>query len=254
MNTPKTPVEKPIAIDANTWVLVLTGAGVSAESGIPTFRGSNGLWENYPVEYVASPEGFMRDPALVWRFYSERRAFAKTCSPNPGHYALKDLEERLGDRFLLVTQNVDGLHRKAGSKRIVELHGNLFTTRCSQCDRIPFEDEDEYMGGTLPACALCAKTGKKSLLRPHIVWFGEMLAPENLSRIQAFMAQAAGNRFVFVAAGTSGVVYPAAGLVISARKLGGETFLVNAEPAENTEVFEHFIQGPSGQILPRLFS
>ncbi len=244
----------PIELTKKTWVLVLTGAGVSAESGIPTFRGSNGLWENYPVEYVASPEGFKRDPALVWRFYSQRRAFAKTCSPNPGHFALRSLEDYLGDHFLLVTQNVDGLHRKAGSQRLVELHGNLFTTRCSQCDRIPFADESEYMSEDLPFCDVCEKSGRKSLLRPHIVWFGEMLSTDDLDRVHGFMARASGEPFVFIAAGTSGVVYPAAGLVLAARRLGGRTFLVNAEPADNTRAFEHFLQGPSGQILPQLFS
>src|SRR5262245_32023136 len=113
----------PIPIDDRTRVLVVTGAGVSAESGLPTFRDANGLWENHPVEQVASPEGFAADPILVWRFYSERRAAALTVEPNPGHVALAALEARLGDRFLLATQNVDGLHRRAGSERIVELHG-----------------------------------------------------------------------------------------------------------------------------------
>ena len=122
-------------IDDDTRVMVMTGAGVSAESGIPTFRDANGLWENHPVEAVASPEGFERDPALVWRFYSERRVAAAKCEPNPGHLALARLEQRLGDRFLLVTQNVDGLHVRAGNTRLVEMHGNLFKTRCSACDR-----------------------------------------------------------------------------------------------------------------------
>jgi len=128
MSSPPAP---RVRIDDSTWVLALTGAGVSAESGIPTFRGSGGLWESQPVEWVASPVGFRSDPALVWRFYLHRRAHAKTCSPNPGHAALAELERRIGDRFLLATQNVDGLHLRAGSERVVELHGNIFKTRCS---------------------------------------------------------------------------------------------------------------------------
>jgi NAD-dependent deacetylase len=240
-------------IDSSTWVLALTGAGVSAESGIPTFRGSGGLWESHPVQWVASPEGFRKDPALVWRFYSQRRAHAKTCSPNPGHAALVDLEKRLGDRFLLATQNVDGLHLKAGSERLVELHGNLFKTRCSACDRPPFYDESIHEGEP-PECDQCAARGERSLLRPHIVWFGEVLDPANMARVSTFMQHAAsGGRFVFLAAGTSGAVYPAAGFVSAAARLGAETWLVNADPADNTSQFEHFVQGPSGEVLPKLW-
>lgn len=247
-----------IPIDDDTWVLVMTGAGVSAESGIPTFRDSNGLWENHPVEAVASPEGFRNDPVLVWRFYSDRRAAARLCEPNPGHHALVALEQRLGDRFLLATQNVDNLHRRAGSERLVELHGNLFQTRCSSCTRPPFRDEDEYRDKTLPGCSLCNAKGQTSLLRPHIVWFGEMLDPRDLQRVAQFMDAAGeatkrGGRFVFVAAGTSGVVYPAAALVDHARRNLAETWLVNAEPADNTSWFHHFVQGKSGEKLPLLF-
>jgi NAD-dependent deacetylase len=223
---------------------------VSAESGIPTFRAAGGLWETYPLEQVASPAGFARDPALVWRFYSERRRSASPCVPNPGHRALADLEQRLGDRFLLATQNIDGLHRKAGSERLVELHGNLFTTRCSRCPAAPFPDEAEYLGPSLPTCAACAASGRTSLLRPHIVWFGEMLDPRDLERVERFMSGA--RRLVFLAVGTSGAVWPAAGLVNAARGYGADTWLVNAEPADNTSNFEHFIQGPSGVVLPVL--
>jgi NAD-dependent deacetylase len=245
------PEIPPIPIDDDTWVLVLTGAGVSAESGIRTFRDAGGLWEDHPVDQVATPEGFAADPALVWRFYSARRAKAKTCAPNPGHRALRDLELRLGDRFLLATQNVDGLHGQAGSKRVVEVHGSLFLTRCSVCARPPFADDREYTDGP-PLCDACAAQGRRALLRPHIVWFGEMLDPAVLGRIAAFMRAACRHRFVFLAAGTSGVVYPAAGMVIEARASGALTWLVNAEPADNARHFEHFVQGPSGEILPRL--
>ena len=236
-----------LRIDASTYLLVLTGAGVSAESGIPTFRGIDGLWESHPVEEVASPQGFARDPALVWRFYSQRRAKALTVRPNPGHAALAAWERRLGDRFLLVTQNVDGLHRDAGSQRLAELHGHLFTTRCSRCDRPPFEDRRVYADGEVPACDACG-----GRLRPHIVWFGEMLDPEHFERIEAFVERSRAGRLVFVAAGTSGAVYPAASLVDVARSAGGETWLVNADRADNTRAFHHFVQGRSGEVLPRL--
>ncbi len=237
--------ERPV-IDDQTYVLVLTGAGVSAESGIPTFRGSGGLWESHSFEKLASPEGFAGDPDLVWRFYSWRRKVAKDCTPNPGHVALADLERRLGDRFLLATQNVDGLHRDAGSERLAEIHGNLFTTRCSSCDRPPFEDRALYESGA-PKCDRCG-----GLLRPHIVWFGEMLDPTHFERIESFLARARQGRLVFLAAGTSGVVYPAAGLVDLARRVGADTWLVNADPPENAHRFAHFVQGRSGEVLPQL--
>jgi NAD-dependent deacetylase len=243
-----------IALTDDTWLLVLTGAGVSAESGIPTFRASDGLWENHPVDKVATLPGFRADPALVWRFYSERRAHAKRCSPNPGHLTLAAVERQLGDRFLLATQNVDGLHRKAGSQRIVEMHGSLWLTRCSDCNRPPFADEAEYLDGTVPGCKVCGTSGRPALLRPHIVWFGEMLDPDDLQRIDDFAQTASRGRFVFLAVGTSGVVYPAAGLVRVAARLGAETWLANAEPPENASLFRSFLQGKSGEILPRLFS
>jgi NAD-dependent deacetylase len=242
-----------VEIDRDTWVLVLTGAGVSAESGIPTFRASpDGLWENHRIEEVASPEGFREDPALVWRFYSERRAKAKTVEPNPGHFALAALEEKLGDRFLLATQNVDGLHGRAGSRRVVEIHGNLFTSRCTGCDRAPFEDETVYAPGEVPGCARCAAEGRAALLRPHIVWFGEMLDPRDLHRISRFMSDAP--KLLFIAAGTSGAVYPAAGFVQQAKRYGARTVLVNADAADNGGYFDRWIRGRSGEVLPSLFA
>jgi NAD-dependent protein deacetylase/lipoamidase len=237
-------------LDGATRLLVLTGAGVSAESGIPTFRAAGGLWESHPVEKVASPEGFREDPELVWRFYSERRTQARTCAPNPGHRALVAVEERLQDRFLLVTQNVDGLHRRAGSRRLLEIHGNLFQSRCAHCDRPPFDDERTYGGDRPPLCDACQAAGRMGLLRPHIVWFGEMLDPAHLQRIDEFME--APGPLVFLAAGTSGVVYPAAGLVSAARQRGAETWLVNVEAPDNVSRFEHFIERPCGQALPEL--
>jgi NAD-dependent deacetylase len=231
---------------------VLTGAGISAESGVPTFRGIDGLWENHPVEEVASPQGFAKDPALVWRFYSQRRANVLEVTPNAGHTALARLEAALGERFLLATQNVDGLHARAGSKRLVELHGNLFRTRCSVCALAPFEDKRVYLTTALPECAACASKGRESLLRPDIVWFGEMLAESDVARVTEFIA-VAGEHLIFVAVGTSGAVYPAAGFVDLARAAGASTWLVNMDSADNAHRFEHFVQGASGKVLPGLF-
>jgi NAD-dependent deacetylase len=240
--------------EKNARLLVLTGAGVSAESGLATFRDSNGLWEQHRVEDVASPEGFTRDPDLVWRFYSLRRDQAKTVEPNPGHLALAEVERELQDRFLLVTQNVDGLHQRAGSERVIEIHGSLFRTKCSTCDLEPFDDHATYLSGTLPTCDRCEGRGRKALLRPDIVWFGEMLDPSHLQAIDAFMRRDTGAPFVFIAAGTSGAVWPAAGLVNQARSLGALTILVNAEPAENTARFHRFVQAKSASALSALFA
>lgn len=239
-----------LPIDAETRVLVLTGAGVSAESGVPTFRDANGLWETHAVEEVASPEGFAQDPALVWRFYAQRRAGVAGVEPNAGHRALAALERRLGDRFLLVTQNVDGLHLRAGSERVIELHGSLVHSRCAVCDRPPFLDPTPHAAP--PVCERCAARGRRALLRPHIVWFGELLDPGHLARIDAFLGERSAGRTLFLAVGTSGAVYPAAGLVQRARSLGAETWLVNAEPADNAAAFHHFVQGKSAQVLPAL--
>ncbi|MET0403728.1 MAG: Sir2 family NAD-dependent protein deacetylase [Cystobacter sp.] len=227
-------------------MLVLTGAGVSAESGIPTFRGSDGLWMNHPLEEVATPEGFEEDPARVWHFYSRLRASAAAHAPNAGHQALAEWERRMGDRFLLATQNIDGLHQRAGSERVVELHGSLFATRCHRCDRPAFEDPTVYPEGRVLECGLC-----HGHLRPDIVWFGEMLAPTHLARVDAFLSRR-DSRLVFLAVGTSGAVWPAAGFVEEARSMGGETWLVNADPADNTLHFHHFVQGRSGELLPKL--
>ena len=157
-----------LPLDPSSYLLVLTGAGISAESGVPTFRDANGLWEGHSIEEVASPEGFARDPLLVWKFYSERRANMTGVVPNAGHRALAEVEQRLGERFLLVTQNVDGLHAAAGSQRVVEMHGNLMRSRCTVCDRPPFEDRTAYKAGVAPMCGRCRAQGTDALLRPEI--------------------------------------------------------------------------------------
>jgi NAD-dependent deacetylase len=235
-----------LPIDSKTRLLVLTGAGVSAESGVPTFRDANGLWENHSIEEVATPSGFEADAELVWRFYSERRRKAGSVSPNPGHAALAAVEERMGDRFLLVTQNIDGLHQRAGSRRVIEIHGSLFRTRCFDCDLAEFSDTS--VRAAVPRCEACG-----GRLRPAVVWFGEMIDPQVLRRIAAFIDAARQGTLAFLAVGTSGAVYPAAGLVLDARGAGGQAWLVNAEPPENRGAFHHFVQGASGKILPELF-
>lgn len=238
---------KRLELTDQSRVLVLTGAGVSAESGVPTFRDSNGLWENHDVTDVASPEGFARDPSLVWRFYSQRRDSAAKVKPNPGHEALAALEQRLGSRFLLATQNVDGLHARAGSRRMIAIHGELFETRCVQC-ATPFADEKTYLAEPLPTCGACGQA-----LRPNIVWFGEMLDPAHLRQVSRFIEEA-GRHLVFLAVGTSGQVYPAAGFVDAARAVGGTTWLIDAAPAAGfADRFDEVIAGKSGEVLPELF-
>jgi NAD-dependent deacetylase len=242
-----------ITIDDSTRVLVLTGAGISAESGVPTFRDAGGLWEGHDVTAVASPDGFARDPLLVWRFYSQRRAAMEGIEPNAAHRALVDLERRLGDRFLLATQNVDGLHAMAGSGRMVEMHGGLMRSRCTRCDRPPFADTTAYRPNVAPLCGQCQGRGIDALLRPDIVWFGEMLPEGALDRIEAFVREA-GKRLVFVAIGTSGLVYPAAGLVDATKRIGGTSWLVNLEAPANVSLFDHVVLGPAARELPALLA
>jgi NAD-dependent deacetylase len=242
-----------IALDDNAAVLVLTGAGISAESGVPTFRDAGGLWEGHRVEDVASPDAFRRDPRLVWKFYAQRRANMAGIEPNPAHHALVALELRLGDRFLLVTQNVDGLHAAAGSTRMIELHGNLMRSRCDRCDRPPFEDRTVYRDGVVPVCGVCQDAGREALVRPDIVWFGESIARDHLDRIEAFVDRA-GRELRFVAIGTSGVVYPAAGLVEVARARGGRSWLVNADEPANVSLFDEVAIGKAATVVPALFA
>ncbi len=242
-----TSAEGRLGLGPDSALLVLTGAGVSAESGLPTYRGSGGLWRSLAFERLASPQGFFADPALVWRFYSERREAALAAQPNAGHLALAEAERRLGERFLLVTQNVDGLHRRAGSERLIGIHGRLLGTRCSRCSRPETPDRTAYPEGTVPPCERCG-----AALRPAVVWFGEMLDPGHLEAVDAFLERWESERLVFLAAGTSGAVWPAAGFVDLARARGAETWLVNAERADNAGRFEHVLEGPSGTLLPSL--
>jgi NAD-dependent deacetylase len=222
-------------------LFVLTGAGVSAESGLATFRGSGGLWNGYRVEEVATPEAWQADPELVWRFYSMRRRDASEAQPNPAHLALAEVERKLGDRFYLCTQNVDDLHERAGSERVHHMHGTLFQSRCVKCER-PFEDRSLYeAAASLPICTDCG-----SAVRPHIVWFGEV--PLDLETIYSRLEQAT----VLLVVGTSGSVYPAAGLVHIANQRGIRTVYVGPEEPLNADAFDEIVLGTAASVLPSL--
>jgi NAD-dependent deacetylase len=207
------------------------------------------------VEAVATPGGFEQDPARVWRFYSERRAGVAGARPNAAHEALAVIERRLGDRFLLATQNVDGLHLAAGSQRVVELHGSLWRSRCSRCDRPPFEDRAFPVKPPLPTCDACAAAGRPAaFLRPCIVWFGEMLEPLDEHRVRRFLRDAdlSGTPLLFLGIGTSGSVWPAAGYVRYARDMGASTWIANLERPDNAWTYDHVVVGPATEVVPRL--
>ena len=235
------PIERAAAlVKAATRIAVLTGAGVSAESGIPTFRDADGLWEGHPVEQVAYPDAFLHDPAMVWRFYNARRENLRRVEPNAGHHALARLEGRLGsDRFTLITQNVDDLHRRAGSRSVVELHGNLSRTRCTGCRRI--EDGGLESLGELPKCPHCG-----ALIRPDVVWFTEAL-PDDAWDVASAAAESCD---CFLIVGTSAVVYPAAGLIGTARHGQAKVIEFNKQRTDASHLADVNVFGPSGQSLP----
>ncbi len=228
-------------------VAVLTGAGVSAESGVPTFRGAGGLWRTYQATSLATPEAFARDPKLVWEFYNYRREVLAPLEPNPGHYALAAIETRVPE-FTLVTQNIDNLHRIAGSKNLVELHGNIWRLRCSDtaCEhsKSAHENREVPISPLPPLCDSCG-----GLLRPHIVWFGEMLDPDAIR--SALKATQACDFFMVV--GTSAAVQPAAGMPLLARQEGAYVLEINPERTELSNALNESIQEASGAALPRLF-
>jgi NAD-dependent deacetylase len=221
---------------------VLTGSGISAESGIPTFRGAGGLWRNYRVEEVASPHAWARDPKLVWEFYSMRRTVAAAAKPNAAHLALAKLEKQLDDRLFLCTQNVDNLHEQAGSRRVLHMHGELFKSRCDRCRRASFSDARTFEAPfEVPRCACGGQ------IRPHICWFGEV--PFELERTFDELSRTT----VFVAIGTSGVVEPAASFVAHC---GGRarTYYVGPEDPVNRNAFSECFRGKAGEVVPGLFS
>ncbi len=222
-------------------VAALTGAGVSQESGLRTFRDSQtGLWAQYKPTDLASPEAFARDPKLVWDWYAWRREAIKSTRPNAGHYALVEMAKRTPE-FILITQNVDGLHALAGSVGLLELHGNIRRVRCAECGRFPADwDEDSE---SVPRCEVCG-----GLLRPDVVWFGEALPRAALEAA----VQAARRCGLFFSIGTSGVVQPAASLAFAAHNRGAVVVEINMEPTPLTPKADFFLQGRSGEVLPAL--
>jgi NAD-dependent deacetylase len=223
-------------------IAVLTGAGISAESGLATFRGAGGLWEGHAVEEVATPFAFERNPGLVWRFYNARRAGLREARPNPGHGALVDLEGRCAkSSFALVTQNVDGLHQAAGSRRVLELHGSIRRVRCTGCGDVEERGVDPLP--EQPRCRLCGQ-----LLRPDVVWFYESLPQEIWQEAESAAAQCQ----CLLVVGTSAVVYPAAGLIDTARVAGARVIEVNLTDTVASRDVDIGLYGPSGQLLPAL--
>ena len=221
-------------------IVILTGAGISAESGIKTFRAADGLWENHRIEDVASPEGFAANPALVQDFYNQRRQqlLSSEVKENLAHLALARLEQEFTGDFLLVTQNIDDLHERAGSKNLIHIHGELLKKRCANSDQV------SEIRGNIQSNDTCECCGRKGTLRPHIVWFGEM--PFEMDRIQ----NALSNCDLFVSIGTSGNVYPAAGFVALANQAGATTRMLNLEPSNNETAFDHSDYGPATEVVP----
>ncbi|HTP03128.1 MAG TPA: NAD-dependent deacylase [Anaerolineales bacterium] len=222
-------------------IAALTGAGVSQESGLRTFRDpQTGLWAKHRPEDLASPEAFRRDPKLVWDWYAWRREALKSVRPNPGHYALVEMEDRIPS-FALITQNVDGLHRMAGSRNLFELHGNIQRVRCSVCGA--FADDWDESPDEVPRCTVCG-----GLLRPDVVWFGEELPRAELEGA----VLVARSCEVFFSIGTSGIVQPAASLPYAAHNRGAVLVEVNPEPTPLTKKVDFFLEGKSGELLPAL--
>jgi len=249
---------------------VLTGAGISAESGIPTFRGKDGLWNRFDPTELATPEAFLRDPKLVWKWYLWRMHLIAKAEPNPGHRALAEME-KIFPQFLLITQNVDGLHRRAGSKRVVELHGNIFEGKCRFCGRRYGEEEfsalwpladrnflasiteeelkgrvfEEVERGNLPGCVNCGE-----IVGPGVVWFGESLPQDALELAFDF----AGSSDVFFSVGTSALVQPAASIPLHAKRAGAVLVEVNPEETPLSPYCDFVFRGPAGKVLPQIVS
>lgn len=221
--------------------VVLTGAGISAESGVPTFRGKEGLWGKFRPEELATMEGFVANPSIVWEWYKWRRTLLDSVRPNPGHHALVDMEP-LFDRFVLITQNVDGLHRLAGSREVLELHGNIKRNKCLRCNE-PFPTETDIDPGHIPTCPSCG-----GQIRPDVVWFGEMLNEVIINR--AFKESARAD--IFFSVGTSALVHPAAALPVEAKQGGAVLIEVNIEETPLTAYADFHIPAASGEFLPRL--
>ncbi len=219
-------------------ILILTGSGISAESGISTFRDKGGIWSRYKVADVATPQGYQRNPEAVLEFYNMRRRLHHTVAPNPAHLALARLERDHPGEVLVVTQNVDQLHELAGTRNLIHMHGEVFRAWCMACDTRCDWREDLTLA---TSCPDCAETGR---MRPDVVWFGE--TPYQMEVISAALAEAD----LFVSIGTSGTVYPAAGFVAAAKRGGVRTVELNLEPSESASLFDEAVHGPAGTIVP----
>lgn len=231
-------------------VMAFCGAGVSAESGVPTFRGAGGLWEGHRVEDVATPEAFEADPQTVWRFYAMRQEALQKVDPNPAHRVLAAMEARYPE-FLLVTQNVDHLHERAGSSRMIKLHGSIMEVRCTECARVTPIDapvrEADVAGGRLPHCRCGA------LLRPNVVWFGEYLNHRHLEEIQEFLASTRAGEALLLIVGTSGQVSSGYGITTLARAAGFRIVEINPEATTLTREVDLALREPAGALLGRLW-
>ncbi len=221
---------------------VLTGAGVSAESGVPTFRGAGGLWDKHRAEELATPEMFRRDPGLVWRFYAERRRLVAECKPNPAHTSLAEMERAFGD-FTLITQNVDGLHSEAGSQDVIELHGSLWRLRCTGCEH-RWSDHSNPLVSLPPLCPECGQ-----LARPDVVWFGEVLDPAIVQNAMNAVSRAS----LMLIIGTSAIVHPAATLPLLAKDAGAFLIEINTMVTPLSQMVDQRIEGKAGEELPRLW-
>ncbi len=224
-------------------VVAFTGAGISAESGVPTFRGNEGLWKKFKPEELANLDAFMRNPELVWEWYAARKRIIADIEPNPGHHALAKMEQMF-PRFTVITQNIDNLHRRAGSRNVFELHGNIERNYCMKCG-IPYTNREILSQADVPRCLKC-----NGLIRPDVVWFGEMLPEDEWEQ----SVRAAESADVFFSIGTSGVVYPAASMPIMAKRQGAYVIEINPEPTHLTDQADEFLMGASGAILPELYS
>ncbi len=223
-------------------IAALTGAGISAESGIPTFRGAGGLWRNFRAEDLATPQAFARDPKTVWEWYDWRRGLIAAAKPNLGHFALAQLEGRLGEGFTLITQNVDGLHNRAGSQRVLKLHGDIWWTMCIACREVR-SDFRVPLPELPPRCADCG-----GMLRPGVVWFGEPLSGATWEQAENAVRECE----LLIVAGTSAVVYPAASLGPLAQSHGARIIEINTEDTPLSGAADLCLRGPSGEILPQI--
>lgn len=224
-------------------IIVFTGAGISAESGVPTFREAGGLWDQFKAEDFATPEAFTRHPQKVWEWYRFRRNLARKAEPNPGHYAVARLEQTHDD-VMVATQNIDNLHTRAGSKKVIELHGNIMHSYCMDCGYLADESSSE-LPGEVPTCP---RQGCDGLMRPKVVWFGEQLDPHNLEHSFQFASEAD----CCIVIGTSGLVYPAAQIPFLCRRNDATVIEINPEPSAISPIVDYMLRGQAGEIMPLL--